>query len=501
MTPIIAKFSQSKLVDRNKQVSFNGGYLFLKDIYHKLKLHKICDEISKKHSFEYDLNSILANLIYTRILFPNSKKASFEKSKLFFEQPNFDLHQVYRALSVLAKENDFIQSEIYKNSKSIIKRETGVLYYDCTNFFFETEEENGLRQYGKSKEHRPSPIVQMGLFMDSNGLPLAFNITKGNENEQKTLKPIEKRIIKDFGLSKFIVCTDAGLGSTENRIFNNYSDRSYIVTQSLKNIKKHIQDWALNAEGWELNGKTYNLSEINEETHFNSVFHKERWINENGLEQRLIVSYSPKYARYQRKIRANQIERAEKIISSKANDTTRNQNSPKRFIITEKITNEGEIAEKTLKSLDQTRIEREELFDGFYAVCTTLTDPIEDIIAANKRRWEIEESFRMLKTEFKSRPVYLQNDDRIEAHFLTCYLSLLIYRILEKKLDNRYTITEIIETLSQMNFYQLRQEGFIPTYTRTDLTDKLHEIFNFRTDTEIVTSKEMTKIFLQTKTM
>ncbi len=309
---VLVKYSPAKQINKDEQSSFNGGYLFLQKIYYGLKLDKICNNISDKYKFTFNLNSILSRLIYARIIFPSSKLATFELSKRFIEQPNFELQHIYRALEVLATETDFIQSELYKNSLNVCNRNKGILYYDCTNYFFEIEQEEGLKQYGVSKEHKPNPIVQMGLFMDGDGLPLAFCINKGNTNEQVTLKPLEQKIISDFGLSKFIVCTDAGLASAVNRKFNNIKDRAFITTQSIKKLKAHLKDWALNTEGWHVSGsnKLYNLTELNEKEDMDKTFYKERWIKEDGLEQKLIVTYSLKYRDYQRQIRSKQLDRA-----------------------------------------------------------------------------------------------------------------------------------------------------------------------------------------------
>ena len=498
---VVEKYSSSKRITKNVQKVFNGGYLFLQDIYYGLKLDKICKDISKQYKFEYDLNSILSRLIYTRILNPSSKLSSYEASKKLIEQPNFELQHIYRALEVIANETESIESCVYKNSLNLINRNTKILYYDCTNYFFETEQAEGLKQYGVSKEHRPTPIVQMGLFMDGDGFPLAFCINPGNTNEQTTLKPLEQQIIKDFEFSHFVVCTDAGLASKENRIYNNIQNRSYIVTQSLKKIKGHLKEWALSSSGWHTlnSSKEVDLNDIDNSYENSTVYYKERWIKEDGLEQRLIVSYSPKYAAYQRNIRNVQIVRAENLIANPSSTAKSKQNDPKRFISTTHITCDGEIANQRKLTLNTKIIENEAMFDGFYAVCTTLDDDISEIIKVNKRRWEIEESFRILKNEFKTRPVYLKNDDRIKAHFTVCFLSLLIYRILENKLDYKFTSSEIIRTLREMNFSKLGEDGYIPIYTRNDLTDNLHNIFGFRTDYEIVTKKLLKKISEKTK--
>jgi len=504
---ILVPFEQSTVLSKNEQHSFNGGYLFLQQLYHQLKLNKICKDISTKYNFTFNLDSILSRLIYGRILFPSSKLNTFQLSKTLLEQPDFKLQHIYRALEVISKETDFIQSELYKNSLAVSKRNDKILYYDCTNYFFEIEQEDGIKQYGPSKEHRPNPIVEMGLFMDGDGIPLAFSIHSGNTNEQQTLQPLEKRIMEDFSLAKFVVCTDAGLSSTDNRKFNNLGERAFITTQSIKKLKKHLKEWALATGGWHLEGMpgTFDISGIEEseevmEKYRNCTFYKERWITEDGLEQKLIVTFSLKYKEYQRHIRNRQIERATKLLEkSPSNLKKHRSNDYKRFIAKTTVTNDGEIAEKEVYSINNEVVTKEETFDGFYAVCTNLEDDAPAINKINHKRWEIEECFRLLKTDFKARPVYLSRDDRIKAHFTTCFLSLTIYRYLEKNLKENFTSSEIINQLRDMNFYSIPGEGYIPTYTRTDFTDALHEAFGFRTDYQIVTTKQMKKIFKDTK--
>ena len=501
---ILVKYNPTKIIEKNQQNSFNGGYLFLEKIYYELGLNNICRNISDKYKFEYDLDNILSRLVYGRIIFPASKLATNNLSKKFIEQPTFELQHIYRALEIISKETEFIQSELYKNSLKISKRNSNILYYDCTNYFFEIEQESGLRQYGPSKEHRPNPITQMGLFMDGDGIPLAFNVSSGNTNEQVTLTPLEKNILEDFKLSKFIVCTDAGLASYANRKFNDKNERAFITTQSIKKLKKHLMDWALSESGWHISGdsKEYNINYINEneDVFKDKIFFKERWIKENDLEQKLIVTYSLKYKNYQRQIRNSQIERAKNAIASKTFKLDKcNQNDYKRFIKRTNITSDGEIAEKKILSINNEIIEKEEKFDGFYGVCTNLEDNAEEIIKVNQRRWEIEESFRIMKSEFKARPVYLSRDDRITAHFTTCFLSLVLLRFLEKRLGENYSSSQIINCLREMNFMESIGNGYIPTYTRTDLTDDLHDKFGFRTDYEIVTNNSLKKILKKIK--
>lgn len=498
---IIMRFSSSALIDKNIRRSCNAGYLFLQDIYYSLGINQICDSISEKYKFDYDLNDILSMLVYSRIIAPGSKLSSLESAQGFLEQPKCELHQVYRALEVIAKENDFFQAELYKNSQNVINRKKEVLYYDCTNYYFEIEDEDEFRKYGISKEHRPNPIIQMGMFMDADGIPLAFSLFEGNQNEQPSMSPLEQKIIKDFDTSDFIVCTDAGLSSTANRKFNSIQGRGFVTTQSIKKLKGFLQDFCLEDDGWYLPGsnKKYKLSELDEDIDYDKIFYKDRWMNENNLEQHLIVTYSLKHRNYQRAIRDRQIERAKKIVESPSKLTKNRANDPKRFIEQGHCTPDGEVASKTITSLNQEQIDNEEKYDGLYAVCTNLEYDVSSIIKINQKRWEIEECFRIMKTEFKARPVYLSRKDRITAHFTTCFTALVIYRILEQKLNEKYTCEELIETIRSMDMMIAPGEGYIPTYTRTDITDALHDVFGFRTDYQITSQKNMRKILNQTK--
>ena len=498
----LIKYSPASLIEKNEQRCFNGGYLFLQKIYRQLGLDKICREITKRHEFDFNLDSILSRLLYARLIYPGSKLETYRLSSRFLEPPDFTLHQIYRALDVLAKESDFIQAQLYKNSVRSLGRNTGVLYYDCTNFFFEIEEEDGLRQYGVSKEHRPNPIVQLGLFMDGDGVPLSFCVNKGNTNEQVTMRPLEQKLLDDFRLSRFVVCTDAGLASAANRRFNNKGERGYITTQSIKKLKGYLRVWALEANGWRLPGdnKVYDISALDEELDSDKIYYKERWIKENDIEERLVVTYSLKYRIYLRALRNRQLERAIKLIKKNPGRLKKSRHTDcKRFIVQTHCTDDGELAAKTSLSLDTKLIASEEAYDGFYAVVTNLEDGASQIIAVNRRRWEIEECFRIMKSEFKARPIYLSRDERIEAHILTCFLSLTLYRYLEKALGERFACHNIITTLRDMNFFKVRGEGFIPTYTRTDLTDALHEAFGFRTDFEIIRIQMMKNIFKASK--
>ncbi|MBQ7195621.1 MAG: IS1634 family transposase [Bacteroidales bacterium] len=517
---IMIECKPAVLIDKNRQRCFNGGYLFLQKVYHELGLDKICKKIEKKHKNEYDLDAILQMLLYTRILYPGSKLSSLEDAKRFIEQPEADIHHVYRALSLLAKENENIQAAVYKNSLKLGKRNDTVIYYDCTNYYFESEEESGLRQYGHSKESRPNPIVQMGLFTDMDGIPLAFCINPGNTAETTTLKPLEDTLREKFGISKVITCTDGGLASYENRLNDHVGERAFITVQSLKKLEKPLQDWALETKGWRmviyekdkaprLSEEVYDLAKLDPKVYADKLFCRERWIKtklsktKEELEQRLIVTFSFKYREYLRHVREKQIARAKGLIESGAAcKLGKGQNDPKRFIKSESCTIDGEIAEYTSYALNQEMIDQEARFDGFYGICTDLEDSAPEIIRLNGGRWIIEDCFRITKTDFEARPVFLQRDDRIRAHFLTCFLALILYKYLAKKVNRagkHFSPDEIISTLQNMNFLSIPGEGYIPTYTRTDLTNNLHGSAGFRTDTQIVAKKTMRSIIAQTK--
>lgn len=484
---------------------FNIGYLFLQKICSELRIDNICRNIRNHHRFSYDFHAILTDLIYARILAPSSKLSSYKYCHSLLEPPKYSLQDLYRALSVLAEESDFIQEELYKNSNFIHSRNSKILYYDCTNYYFETEAEDGIKKYGKSKEHRPNPIITMGLFMDADGIPLAFDIFLGNQNEQLTLKPLEKKVIKDFNCSEFVFCSDAGLGGKSNRFLNSFGNRSYIITYSLKKMKKEERELALLPTQFKVPGsnKLIDLRTLDESDPkvYNTIYYKEYPLVTGDMDETVIITYSPKYKAYQSKIRNTQIDRAKKMIQS--SDKTRKgkgSNDPARFIQRTAVTEDGEIAQKNIYELDKAKILEESMYDGFYAVITNLEGDIREIININKQRWEIEENFRIMKSEFEARPVFVRREDRIKAHFLTCFISLLAYRLLEKKLGEEFTCSQILETIRNMNVTLLSKDsGYIPSYKRTKITDKLHSSFGFRTDYEFTRKSTMRTIIKETK--
>lgn len=493
-------FHADRPLDYDKQVFYRGGYLFLQSIYYQLQINKICRKLKQKHKFKYDINAILSGMIYARILEPRSKRSSYKAASEFLEKPSYKLHDVYRALDVLGAECDLIQAELYKNSHFLGARNDKVLYYDCSNYYFEIEQEDGNKKYGKSKEHRPNPIIQMGLFMDGDGIPLAFSTFAGNANEQTSLKPLEKKILGEFGCQKFIYCSDAGLGSESIREYNHMGERAYIVTQSIKKLKKEEKEWALDPQGFKKvsDDTPVDITKLN--SNDKGLYYKDEPYTTKKLHQRLIITYSPKYAAYQRTIRDKQVERAQKMLDSgNTKKNRKNPNDPARFIEKTAVTPEGEAADIKY-SLDENKITEETLYDGLYAVCTDLLDDnVADILKVSEGRWQIEECFRIMKTDFSARPVYLQDENRIQAHFLICFLALTIYRFLEKKMDLKYTCEELLETLKAINFAEIQEQGYIPLYKREAITDDLHEACGFRTDYQFITKSKMRTIQKKSK--
>ncbi|MDY4923318.1 IS1634 family transposase [Frisingicoccus sp.] len=498
---VMVPFHSNKLMDFHKQKLFSGGYLFLQSIYYGLKMDSICRKIKSRYKFEYDLNAILSDLVYTRVLEPSSKRSSFQAAKQFLEPPTYELHDVYRALSVLAKEMDFIQAEVYKNSFFLGSRNDRILYYDCTNYYFEIEQEDGDKKYGKSKEHRPNPIIQMGLFTDGDGLPLAFSLFPGNQNEQRSLKPLETKIIQQFGCEKFIYCSDAGLASEGNRVFNHMGQRAFIVTQSIKKLPAEDRAWALDRNGFKRlsDNVSVDITKLSEDDK-DYLYYKDEPFTTKKLHQRLIITYSPKYAAYQKAVRGEQIARAEKMVADGSMKRQRkNPNDPARFINKIAATKEGEKA-RIHYYLDQDKIAEEEKYDGLYAICTDLLDDdVADILKVSEGRWQIEDCFRTMKTDFEARPVYLNREDRIKAHFLTCFLALLHFRLLKRSLKGSYTTDQLVQTLRDVKFADVEEQGFMPVYERDEITDDLHEVCGFRSDYEFITKRKMKGIQKKSK--
>lgn len=524
---IITRLSPAKLIEKGEAQSCEGGYLFLKRLYYLVGLDRICKAIADKHKFEYDFNKALELMVYERLLKPASKLENYRRCKGYIEKFNVNLQDVYKSLDVLDEHSEYIQKRLFANSSKVVERDTTVMYYDCTNYFFEREtadpdyvvDKRGktherIRKFGVSKEHRPNPIVQMGMFIDNSGMPVAMCINPGNTNEQTTLIPTEKLIIEKMGVRKIVVCTDGGLSSENNRAYNSTAERSFITVQSIKKLEDYLKEWCLQPTGWKIVHRGKNLCQDteNEETEFDisdeetaqrfadRTFYRERWIvnEKTGFSQRLIVTFSYKYQDYLRTLRQREIKKAE--CNVKNNKTSaKSYKDPDRFLSEIYATKDGEVANYRRIALNLDAISEEERYDGFYAICTDLSDDITKIIELNHNRWESEDAFRVIKTDLKGRPVFVWTAEHIKAHFIVCFITLLLLRILEKELDYKYTSSTIIGKLRSMTMNIVKGEGYKPNFTRDDLTDDLHEKAGFRLDTEIVTQQKIREIVADIK--
>lgn len=529
------ELSPSKRINTGECVKYSGGDLMLIPFYNALGLPQICREIQTDTRTEYSLNEILESLVVSRILYPCSKKGAYELNKKRIRPTSFGLEDIYRALSLLSSHIDDIQARVWSNSQKITNRNTRIIYYDCTNYYFEIEDNDkdfvdkqtgeyipGLRKRGKSKENRPNPIVQMGMLMDGDGMPLSFIIFPGNESEQPSLQKIEEMVANKFGLNEFIISTDAGLGSENNRRYNMTEGREYITVQSLPSLPKADQDMALAPEGWRIafrdsalppidpfnpERKIFNLSEIDLDAERHTRFYKEIIVDKcmdgdksTARQERVIVTYSHDFALYLRYKREERISSAQKIVNRRQTKSRQSQQDPRRYVATEYITKEGIKATNVKMALDQKAITADQRFDGFYAYGTSLDDDAADVLRARSFHHEIEHLFRTTKTFLEARPVHLQRQDRIRSHFLICFLAMVIIKILQKKLHMpELTIDQLILTLRSIEFDYFKSIGYRPLFERNEITDRLQQIAGITIDTEIVETKRMNKLYRNIK--
>ena len=521
----------------SNSTSLNIGYLYLKDIYAKLNLSDFFKSVTSDRKITYDCNKICQFLTYARILDPASKYGTYDKLDTYYEKPQVEYQHMIRFLDILDRNSDKYLKHLFDNSENIVKRDTSVMYYDCTNYFFETEKPDeeivdevtgeiilGLRQFGISKENKTSPIVEMGLIMDSRGIPISMCIHPGNTNEQLTAVPLEKEVIKMTGNKKFIYCADAGLGSYNIRKFNDMGGRAYIVTQSVKKLGQEIKDIVFNDSNYRLLSnddaitlkemRTFNKKDANNLSLYNDFAYKvipantamdtglyEEKVYKNGrtkkvkakgtLHQYIIVTFSRKMMEYQRTIRERQLERAKKLLRLKDPEKIKKgPNDIRRFL-------KNTSSDTANYVLDMDKIHEEEKYDGFYAVATNLDDSAKDILAVAQNRYKIEDCFRIMKTNFDARPVFLRKPERIRAHFLICYTALLIYRLMECKLDDNLThvtTSNLIKTLRNMNVVNMDDMYYKSIYSGSQALDALERCFELQLNRKYYRPSDLNKI-------
>lgn len=523
--------SPTERINYGEQVEFDCGDLLLLPLYNGLGLPEMCREIASGTKVKYDLNEILETLVMLRVLCPCSKLASFGLGKKRIRRITCDLEDVYRALTLLSSHIADIQASVWANSQKIVRRDTRVIFYDCTNYYFEIEDNDpigidprhpnrpeGIRRRGKSKEHRPNPIVQMGLLMDSDGIPISFIVFPGNESEQPSLQKIEEMVAEKFGLNEFVISTDAGLSSEDNRRYNITDGREYIAVQSLPKLPEEDQKMAVDPRGWHVAFRdrnldpidpddplrdTFNLDEIDLDAERHTRFYKEIIVEKRingrkstGRPERVIVTYSHDFALYLRHKREERLKMADKIVKKKKVKSRQSQNDPRKYVETVYVTAQGESAEHILMGINQEIIEQEEKFDGFYAYGTSLDDDAVDVLRARSFHHEIEHLFRTTKTFLDTRPIHLQRADRIRTHFLICFLAMVIIKILQKQLEMPdVSIDRLIGTIRDFKMANIRGAGYLPLFERNVLTDRLQEISGICIDTQIVKQKTLNAMY------
>lgn len=528
---IKVEFSPTDRIAGGRQVSYDCGDLLLLPLYNSLGLPQMCEGIVAGTKVKYNLSEILETLVMLRILCPGSKLNSYSLGKKRLRKLTCDIEDVYRALSLLSSHIDDIQASVWENSRKVTDRNTHIIYYDCTNYYFETEDNDpygvdprhpkrpeGIRRRGKSKEHRPNPIVQMGLLMDADGIPLSFIIFPGNESEQPSLQKIEEMIANKFGLNEFIISTDAGLSSEDNRRYNTTEGREYIAVQSLPKLAEEDQKMALDSRGWHIayrdkklgpicpedpDKDTFDLDKIDFEKERHTRFYKEIIVNKtiNGRKkttrpERIIVTYCHDFALYLLHKRQERLKAAEKIVKNKQVKSRQSQQDPRQYVSTIYVTEHGEVAENISMSIDWNEVEKDARFDGYYAYGTSLDDDAVDVLRARSFHHEIEHLFRTTKSFLDARPVYLQRADRIRSHFLICFLAMVILKILQKQLNMpELSIDKLIATLRGFKLGYISGAGYIPLFERDELTDKLQELNNICVDTQIVKPKVLNALY------
>ena len=545
---VTVELSPSKTIDMGERPLRHGGDLMLLGLYNRLGLPKICNIILKGSRAKYDLNEILQTLVTSRILFPCSKRRTMELAKGFIKPAKFSENAMFRALSLLSGHIDMIQAEVYRHSLDILPRRDKVVFYDCTNYYFEIEDNDsdmvdsdtgeyiaGLRKYGKSKENRPNPIVQMGMFMDYDGIPLAFKIFPGNESEQKSLQPLEEVLNHRFGMTDYVVSTDAGLASEDNRRYNMAEGREYICIQSIPSLGKDDRLMCIQPEGWRIafrkdaaNRPPLDINEPHQEIfNLNSLIEQEnntpgilkdttlykeiivmKGPNDAKRPERIIVTYDHDYAMYLKHKRSENLSRAQKIVDNKQEKSRQSQQDPRHYVTTTHMTKKGERAIKIEMAINTDVVAQEEELDGFYAYATSLDDEAVDVLRIRSFHHEIEHLFRTTKSLLEARPVFLTRQDRIKSHFLICFLAMVILKILQRQITEAtpecyakepLPIDRLIDTLRNIRFAHMEGQGYLPMFTRTALTDQLQDLVGVSISTQIIPTRRMTANYRNVK--
>ncbi len=476
--PLTLKININDKLEENIDNSKNFGYVALSKVYHELEIDKFIKKKFRTRNFsEYKINNIMKLLVFARCLFPDSKKSTYENKDVFFENSDFSLKEVYNALSYIEPFKEALQSYIYDHIQEQYKPNNECVFYDVTNYYFEIDDNDDFRKKGVCKEHRPNPIVQMGLFMDSLGLPMCYGLFEGNTNDCLTLKPMVQKLQKDYSIGRVIVVADKGLNTGKNIVYQKAIGNGYVMSLSVRGANQELKDFVLNEDGYVYNqDKTYKKKSRRypREVKYIKTVNGEEVEAKTTVDEKQVIFWSADYAKRAKAERQPAIDKARDLIGNVQKYNKKNCYGASRYVkhlvFDEKT---GEIIKaKSKLSLDEDKIAEEEKLDGYYTIVTSEMDKTDDeIIDIYRGLWRIEETFKITKSELNDRPVFVSTKEHIEAHFLTCYLALVLSRVLQHKLDKKYSVGKILESLSKCNCCNEHENVYLFNYYDDVLKD------------------------------
>ena len=503
--PLTIKINTSEELNENENNRKNFGYVALSKVYHELEIDKFLINKFKARNFsEYKINNIMKLLVFARCLSPDSKKSTFENKDIFFENTNFSLKEIYNALTYIEPYKESLQSYIYDHIQEQYKPNNECIFYDVTNYYFEIDDNDDFRKKGVNKEHRPNPIVQMGLFMDSLGLPMSYGLFPGNTNDCLTLKPMVQKLQKNYSVGRVIVVADKGLNTGKNIVYQKAIGNGYVMSLSIRGANQELKDFVLNEDGYEYNqDKTYKKKSRRypREVEYTKTVNGKTVKTKTTVDEKQVIFWSADYAKRAKAERQPAIDKARDLIGNVQKYNKKNCYGASKYVkhlVFDK--NSGEIIEaKSQLSLDEDKIAEEEKLDGYYAIVTSEMNKTDsEIIDIYRGLWRIEETFKITKSELDDRPVYVSTKEHIEAHFLTCYLALVLSRVLQHKLDKKYSVGKILESLSKCNCSNYHENYYLFDYFDTVLKD-IGNILNINFALKNRTLQDIKKILSSSK--
>lgn len=497
--PIQLEFSSKEKLKIGTNNRKNFGYAAFSSIYHTLEIDKFLINRQRSTKIEANTNNIMKLLIFSRLLMPSSKKKAYEQKDMFFENTKFSLDDVYRALSFFNEKGNELQKWINDKIREVHGRDTSLVYYDVTNYYFESDSEDDFRKKGVCKEHRPNPIVQMGLFMDTNGIPITYDLYAGNTNDCLTFRPTFSRMKKEYNLGRVIVVADKGMSTGDNIYYTLSAKDGYVFSQSARGANQELKSYITDPGDYQWYGQDYRWKE--------RLYPREIWVTsttgkkiKKTVHEKQVVFYSEKYAKKARFEREKAINKAKKLIQSPSSFNKATAYGAASYVKNINFDKEtGEIVTGSALLLDEEKIKAQEALDGYYVLITSeYKEPASKIIDIYRGLWKIEESFKVTKSDLETRPVYVSTEEHIKAHFLTCFIALVLARILEYIMDGKYSITKMIESLQKCTCTNIQQNYYLFDYY-DDVLDDIGKTLNLDFSTKIQTLQEIKKNISKTK--